>query len=127
MARIWSAFSDTQIDVQRAAKWAENAIMVTGFPKPGIRTVRVYEHPTTNKWIIGFTGTVRFSVKEELYKEKYAKAAAALIKMAEITNIGVRRTAGLGIIRYIAPKQGENEAKQKSKINDGSPHHNTHH
>jgi CRISPR/Cas system endoribonuclease Cas6 (RAMP superfamily) len=105
MARIWSAFSDTQLDVQRAVKWAENAIMIAGFPKPGIRTVRVYEHPTTNKWIIGFMGTVRFSIKEELYEEKHAKTAAALIKMAEITNIGVRRTAGLGMIKYMAPKQ----------------------
>jgi CRISPR/Cas system endoribonuclease Cas6 (RAMP superfamily) len=105
MARIWSAFSDTQLDVQKAVKWAENAIIIAGFPKPGIRTIRVYEHPTTNKWIIGFMGTVRFSIKEELYKEKHAKTAAALIKMAEITNIGVRRTAGLGMIKYMAPKQ----------------------
>jgi len=105
MARIWSAFSDTHLDAQGAAKWAENAIMVAGFPKPGIRTLRVYEHPTTNKWIVGFMGTVRFFIRQDLYKEKYAKAAAALIKMAEITNIGVRRTAGLGIIKYVNPKQ----------------------
>jgi len=105
IARIWSAFSDTHLDVRGVARWAENAIMIAGFPKPGIKTVRVYEHPTTNKWIVGFMGTVRFSIREDLYKKKYAKAATTLLKMAEITNIGVRRTAGLGMIKYITPKQ----------------------
>ena len=109
IARIWSAFSDTHLDVQGTARWAENAIMVSGFPKLGIRTVRVYEHPTTNKWIVGFMGTVRFSIREDLYKKKYAKTAATLLKMAEITNIGVRRTAGLGMIKYIAPKREEQQ------------------
>ncbi|MEM2183302.1 MAG: CRISPR system precrRNA processing endoribonuclease RAMP protein Cas6 [Candidatus Bathyarchaeia archaeon] len=104
LARLWSAFSGISLDVWGAARWAESAIAIAGFPKPGIRTVRVYEHPTTNKWIAGFMGTVRFAVKEDLYKEKYAKIAAALLRMAEITNVGVRRTAGLGMIKYIVPK-----------------------
>jgi len=105
LARIWSTFSDTRLDVKETVKWAENAIMIAGFPKPGIRTVRVYEHPTTNKWIIGFMGTVRFVVREELYNDKYAKIAATLLKMAEMTNMGVRRTAGFGMIKYITPKE----------------------
>ncbi|MCS7098013.1 MAG: CRISPR system precrRNA processing endoribonuclease RAMP protein Cas6 [Candidatus Methanomethyliaceae archaeon] len=99
MARIWAAFSDEKLDVWEAARWAEEAIVIAGFPK-GIRTVRVYEHPTTNKWIVGFTGEVRFSIREDFYKDKYAKIASALIKMAEKTNVGVRRTAGLGMIKY---------------------------
>jgi len=111
LARLWSSFSGINLDVWGAARWAERAIMVAGFPKPGIRTIRVYEHPTTNKWIAGFMGTVRFAVKEESYKEKYAKIAAALLKMAEITNVGVRRTAGLGMIKYIPIKE-ENEREQ---------------
>ena len=105
LARIWSTFSDTRLDVKETVKWAENAIMIAGFPKPGIRTVRVYEHPTTNKWIIGFMGTVRFVMREELYNDKYAKIAATLLKMAEMTNMGVRRTAGFGMIKYITPKE----------------------
>jgi CRISPR/Cas system endoribonuclease Cas6 (RAMP superfamily) len=107
IARIWSAFSDIRLDVEGAARWAENAIMVSGFPKQGIRTTRVYEHPTTNKWIIGFMGMVRFVVREELYREVYAKIAATLLKMAEITNMGVRRTAGFGMIKYLTPKEKE--------------------
>ncbi|MEM4488616.1 MAG: CRISPR system precrRNA processing endoribonuclease RAMP protein Cas6 [Desulfurococcaceae archaeon] len=101
LARLWSAFSGVNIDVWSVAHWAENAILVSGFPKPGIRTVRVYEHPTTNKWIVGFMGKVRFSIRKNAYKEKYAKIAAALLKMAEMTNVGIRRTAGLGMVRYI--------------------------
>ncbi|MBS7612296.1 CRISPR system precrRNA processing endoribonuclease RAMP protein Cas6 [Candidatus Bathyarchaeota archaeon] len=108
LARIWSAFSSTRLDVWSSAQWAGNAILLAGFPKPGIRTVRVYEHPTTNKWITGFMGTVRFAVKEDMYEEKYAKIAAALLKMAELTNLGVRRTAGLGMVKYV-PLQKEDK------------------
>jgi len=100
LARIWSAFSGARTDVREAVEWAEEAIVVSGYPS-GIRTVRLYEHPTTNKWIIGFVGVVRFSVKEELYEERHAKMASALLRMAELTNVGVRRTAGLGMVRYL--------------------------
>jgi len=103
MARIWSAFSGTRLDAEGAARWAEEAVAVAGFPKPGIRTVRVYEHPTTNKWVAGFMGTVRFSIREGAYDEGRARAAAALMRMAEATNVGVRRTAGLGMIKLIVP------------------------
>jgi len=108
LARLWSSFSGINLDVWGAVRWAERAIVVAGFPKPGIRTIRIYEHPTTNKWIVGFKGTVRFTVREEVYEEKHAKTVAALLKMAEITNVGVRRTAGLGMIKYI-PIKKENE------------------
>lgn len=101
LARLWSTFSGVGLDVWSAARWAEDALMIAGFPKPGIRTVRIYEHPTTNKWIVGFMGTVRFAVREEVYDERKAKIAAALLRMAEMTNVGLRRTAGLGMIRAL--------------------------
>ncbi|MEM2169482.1 MAG: CRISPR system precrRNA processing endoribonuclease RAMP protein Cas6 [Candidatus Bathyarchaeia archaeon] len=106
LARLWSAFSGINLDVWGATRWAENAIVIAGFPKPGIRTLRVYEHPS--KWIAGFMGTVRFAVREDVYEEKYAKIAVALLKMAEITNVGVGRTAGLGMVKYI-PSQKEDK------------------
>lgn len=106
LARLWSTFSNVNLDVLNAVRWAENAIVVSGFPK-GVRTKRVYEHPTSNKWITGFVGTVRFAVREETYNERYAKVAASLLKMAEMTNVGVRRTAGLGMVKYVEPKGGE--------------------
>jgi CRISPR/Cas system endoribonuclease Cas6 (RAMP superfamily) len=49
-------------------------------------------------------GTVRFSIREEAYDEDRAREAAALLKMAELTNVGVRRTAGLGMIKFITLK-----------------------
>jgi CRISPR/Cas system endoribonuclease Cas6 (RAMP superfamily) len=104
LARIWSAFSGVRLDAHGLAEWAEDAVAVSGFPRPGIRTVRVYEHPTTSKWVAGFMGTVRFSIREEAYDEDRARAAAALLKMAELTNVGVRRTAGLGMIKLITPR-----------------------
>jgi len=100
LARIWSAFSGTRAEARDVAEWAEDAIVISGYPS-GIRTVRIYEHPTTNKWIVGFVGTVRFSIIDELYDEERARTAAALLKMAELTNVGVRRTAGFGMIRYM--------------------------
>ncbi|MEM1659285.1 MAG: CRISPR system precrRNA processing endoribonuclease RAMP protein Cas6 [Candidatus Jordarchaeales archaeon] len=108
LARIWSSFSDTPIDAWEAAKWSEDAILVAGFPK-GLRTVRLYEHTTTNKWIVGFTGTVRFAIEREKYNKELAKTAHALLKMAELTNVGVRRTAGLGMVRYIPPEDTAEE------------------
>ncbi|MEM2240591.1 MAG: CRISPR system precrRNA processing endoribonuclease RAMP protein Cas6 [Candidatus Bathyarchaeia archaeon] len=128
LARLWATFSGVSLDVWSATRWAERAIMIAGFPKPGIRTIRVYEHPTTNKWITGFMGTVRYAIKEDLYKEKYAKIASALIKMAEITNVGARRTAGLGMIKHIpikmedknkAPPISLNNLHQQSLIEGG--------
>ncbi|MEM2293256.1 MAG: CRISPR system precrRNA processing endoribonuclease RAMP protein Cas6 [Nitrososphaerota archaeon] len=113
LARLWSAFSGTNIDVWGAARWAEDAVVIAGFPKPGIKTVRVYEHPTTNKWISGFMGTVRYAVREEAYKEKYARIAVALLRMGEITNVGVRRTAGLGMIKYMTPRSEPNSSQTK--------------
>jgi hypothetical protein len=52
-------------------------------------------------------GDCEVVIREDLYNEKHAKIAAMLLKMAEITNMGVRRTAGFGMIKYIAPKENE--------------------
>lgn len=50
---------------------------------------------------------MKFSIREDQYREKYARAAAALMRMAEVTNVGVRRTAGLGMVKYVSPKREE--------------------
>jgi len=49
----------------------------------------------------GFVGTVRFSIPSELYDKEKAKMVSALLKMAELTNVGIRRTAGFGMIKYM--------------------------
>ncbi|MCX8192158.1 MAG: hypothetical protein N3F06_05060, partial [Nitrososphaerales archaeon] len=43
LVRLWSAFSDAHLDTSKVLRWVENAIVIAGYPKPGIRTVRVYE------------------------------------------------------------------------------------
>jgi len=99
LARIWTTFA-RGANSREVAKWAERAVFVAGFPK-GIKTVRLYEHPASNKWIVEFVRTVRFSIPSELYDEEKAKMASALLKMAELTNVGIRRTAGFGMIKYM--------------------------
>lgn len=39
--------------------------MIASFPKPKIRTIRIYEYSVTNKWIIRFVGTVRYAIRED--------------------------------------------------------------
>lgn len=104
LARLWSSFSDFKIDALGAARWAELSIAVSGFKL--LKTVRVYEHVMSDKWIAGFVGPVRFAIVGPK-KEKYARAAAALLKFAEFSNVGVRRTAGLGVVKLVIPQAGE--------------------
>ncbi|MEM2211362.1 MAG: CRISPR system precrRNA processing endoribonuclease RAMP protein Cas6 [Nitrososphaerales archaeon] len=77
----------------------EGAIVISGFPK-GIITHRVYEHKTMNKWVVGFTGTVHFSILSEYYDKRYAKVVDTLLRFGELTNVGGGRSAGFGMIKY---------------------------
>ena len=47
LARIWTTFA-REANSREVAKWAERAVLVAGSPK-GIKTVRLYEHPASNK------------------------------------------------------------------------------
>ncbi|WEU40303.1 MAG: CRISPR system precrRNA processing endoribonuclease RAMP protein Cas6 [Candidatus Odinarchaeum yellowstonii] len=101
IARIWRSFSHYSLDLNDFIDWLEyGGIAVSGYPN-GIRTHIVYEHLTTNKWCIGFTGTVQFTIIKDLYDEKMAKIAAALLKFAEYSNVGGGRTAGLGVVKFL--------------------------
>jgi len=100
LVRIWRAFSDRPLSYKGFLEWVEaGGVAISGFPK-GIRTIRVYEHPTTNKWAVGFLGTVRFSIPEDTYSEKYAAIVDILLRFAEYSNVGGNRTAGFGVIKY---------------------------
>ncbi len=105
-ARIWRKFSNYNLNLQEFIEWLEiGGIAISGFPN-GIKTRIVYEHPTTKKWSVGFTGTVHFSIVKDIYSPEKAKVADTLLKFAEYTNVGGGRTAGLGVIRYY-PKENE--------------------
>jgi CRISPR/Cas system endoribonuclease Cas6 (RAMP superfamily) len=107
LLRLWRAFSgaSTKIPAGDFKEWVElGGVAVSGYPN-SIRTMRVYEHPTTNKWVVGFVGEVHFSIPKDLYSEKYAKAVDALLKFGEYTNVGGGRSAGLGVIKYLSADQ----------------------
>ncbi|MEM1985321.1 MAG: CRISPR system precrRNA processing endoribonuclease RAMP protein Cas6 [Nitrososphaeria archaeon] len=100
IARIWRKFSNYNLNLQDFIEWLEiGGIAISGYPE-GIRTHIVYEHPTTKKWSVGFTGTVHFSIVKDIYSPEKAKIADTLLKFAEYTNVGGGRTAGLGVIKY---------------------------
>ena len=112
VARIWRKFSNQDLALQNFVEWLEiGGIAVSGYPT-GIRTHVVYEHPTTRKWSVGFTGTVHFSLVKDLYSPERAKIADTLLKFAEYTNVGGGRTAGLGQIKYQV-KEGEEPIEQE--------------
>lgn len=100
VVRLWRNFLGHVPFSKSFLEWLVNGgIAISGFPK-GIRTYRLYEHPESNKWIVGFTGTVNYVLPPDTYEEKHAKALDALLKLAEYTNMGVGRTAGFGMVNY---------------------------
>jgi len=108
LLRLWRAFSgaSAKIPANEFKEWVElGGVALSGYPD-SIRTIRVYEHPTTNKWVVGFVGEVHFSLPKDLYSEKYAKVVDALLKFGEYTNVGGGRSAGLGVIRYLDAGSG---------------------
>ena len=91
---------DERFDAKDYLAWVERGgIAVSGYPR-GIRTLRVYEHPTTNKWVAGFVGRVHFDLPKDSYSEKYALMTNAILRFAEHSNVGGDRTAGLGVVHY---------------------------
>ncbi|MFH7835197.1 MAG: CRISPR system precrRNA processing endoribonuclease RAMP protein Cas6 [Candidatus Aenigmatarchaeota archaeon] len=100
IARLWRKFSKYDLNLESFLEWINlGGIALSGYPD-GIKTHIVYEHPTTKKWSVGFTGKVHFSLVKDLFDSKKAKIADTLLKFAEYTNVGGGRTAGLGMIKY---------------------------
>jgi len=98
--RLWMKFSDAKFDYEKFLDWVNGGgVSISGFPK-GIRTVRVYEHPTTNKWNIGFMGRVHYSIPEDSYNPRFSSIVDALMSFSEISNVGGNRTAGFGVVEY---------------------------
>jgi len=107
LVRLWSNFSNIKlnIDIIEFLDWLDRGgVVVSAFPN-GIRTCRFFEHPTTNKWIVGFTGTVHYNLLNSLYDKKYAEIVDVLLKFGEFTNVGGGRTAGFGMIKYEPQKE----------------------
>lgn len=104
LMRIWRTFSDKSFNYSGYLSWISSmGVSLAGYPK-GIKTKRLYEHVTTKKFIVGFTGSVNFTVPEDLHVKKWAKITDILLKFAEYSNVGGGRTAGLGMVKY-SPKE----------------------
>ncbi|MEM0327728.1 MAG: CRISPR system precrRNA processing endoribonuclease RAMP protein Cas6 [Thermoproteota archaeon] len=100
LARLWKRFSGMSLNYRDYVSWVERGgVTLAGFPNR-IRTIRVYEHPKSNKWVMGFIGAVRFSIPEDIFTEKHARFTDALMRLAEYTNVGGNRTAGFGVVKY---------------------------
>lgn len=101
LANVWREYSDVGVDFSGFLDWVdEGGIVISGFPE-GIRTQRLFEHRAVReKWQVGFVGKVRFSTLDELYDEKHAKLADALLRFGELVNVGANRTAGFGRMEY---------------------------
>ena len=100
LARLWRAFYGGGLKLESFLGWVEaGGLVVSGFPS-GIRTVRVYEHPTSNKWVSGFIGKVHFNLPGDLYDKSCAKTLDTLLRFSEYSHVGGGRTAGFGMVEY---------------------------
>ena len=104
LVRLWRSFANKPFNYSDYLSWISSmGVSLAGYPR-GIRTRRLYEHVTTKKFVVGFVGSVNFSVPEDLYIKKWARITDALLKFAEYSNVGGGRTAGFGMVRYL-PKE----------------------
>lgn len=101
LVRLWRKFSNAHFKYEDFLEWVEEGGVVASAYREGIRTRRVFEHPTTRKWVAGFTGLVQFTLPEDSFDERCARTLEALMRFAEHSNVGVGRTAGLGVVRYL--------------------------
>ncbi|MEM0456799.1 MAG: CRISPR system precrRNA processing endoribonuclease RAMP protein Cas6 [Nitrososphaerota archaeon] len=96
--RVWRSFFGQPPCDNDFDEWLTvGGVAISGYPD-GLKTYRLYEHPHSNKWVVGFVGTVHYSLPDDTYDEKYAKVISGLLKLAEYTNVGAGKTAGFGMI-----------------------------
>ena len=101
IAKIWKTFSPVKLNLTGLVSWVgAGGVAISGFPQ-GIKTYRLYEHEKANKWIVGFTGRVGYSLPDDLYNEDFARNLDALLKFSQFSNVGGGRTAGLGMVEYM--------------------------
>ncbi|MGC8631711.1 MAG: CRISPR system precrRNA processing endoribonuclease RAMP protein Cas6 [Thermoprotei archaeon] len=115
LVRAWREFVGIGVDdLEGFMSWVEaGGVLLSGFPA-GIFTKRIYEHPMTNKWAVGFVGNVNFSFSKKLSNDKMNEAASTLLRFGEIVGVGAGRTSGMGRYR-IAAKQAESTEDEQEE------------
>lgn len=107
VTKIWKTFSPVKLNLAGLISWVgAGGVAISGF-QDGIRTFRLYEHEKANKWVVGFTGRVGYSIPNDLFNENFARNLDALLKFSQFSNVGGGRTAGLGMVEYIPLEYAE--------------------
>ncbi|HLI46567.1 MAG TPA: CRISPR system precrRNA processing endoribonuclease RAMP protein Cas6 [Geobacterales bacterium] len=99
IVRLIKRFEVLSFNSDEFNSWLDvESVVISGFEN-GIKTLRYYEHKTSNKFFIGFIGKVNYYVRNNT--EDKSRIANALLSYAELTNVGPNRTAGFGSIRLL--------------------------
>jgi len=95
LVRLWNEFSKIKIDLTEFRNWVKNNVFV--------REIKVVSREVDlgkPGKVVGFKGKVGFLVREG----KYKGLIFTLSKFAEFSNVGEKRTMGMGVVSLI----GEN-------------------
>ena len=98
LARIWNSFSGINVDSTTLYEWCEKNVYV--------REVDIVSREVDiGKKVkqVGFKGHVAFRVNEG----DYAEWINILLKFGEFSNVGVKRTFGMGVIQVLDTKMSK--------------------
>ena len=99
LSRQWDQYAGVSLKGRRFSRWLEEGgVAVSGLS--GIRTHRLVDR-SRNRFFVGFTGKVRFSLPEDVFIKDNARIVNLLLRVGEETQVGVNRTAGFGIYRIL--------------------------
>jgi len=92
LATIWNTYAaeELQIPVAQILKWAENNIIVKKYDLK-TREISVDFNITE----VGFKGIVKYEIKSG----ELSKYFLALLHLAKFSNVGIKRTYGMGVIK----------------------------
>lgn len=101
LKRQWDQYAGVSLRGKRFNKWLEEGgIAISG--ASDIKTHKITDK--RNRFFVGFTGRVRFSLPEDTFSEENAKAVNILLRVGEEVQVGVNRTAGFGMYRILKAK-----------------------
>jgi len=93
LLRMWNMFAeeDTKIDSDSFLDWVKEMVYVRHY------ALKTHEVPIKQAKIVGFKGRVAYVIRDSASEE--AEQLIALLRFGIISNIGVKRTYGLGVIK----------------------------
>jgi len=100
LARIWNTYSPVKVDVNKLRGWVSKNVFIR---KMKIFTREVYVG--NSEKIVGFKGHVSFTVKSNTMK----KWLVVLSCFSEYSNVGNKRTKGLGVTSFRYNEQNQSK------------------